>query len=120
MVTTWKGIKVGEYAEWNKYFVEYKGHTLVVNMKQAMSSFKLLQYDYMAKKMYEKKYKRRPVFNWQELDESEKVYGSKDISLPNSIDNMMEEIEEAVGVLERGMKYAETKLLINQLGWEVI
>jgi len=120
MVSKLQSIKVGEFGGWNKYFISYKGHTLVANIKDAMAGLKLLKYDYMAKKLYEKNYKKRPSFNWREMDEDEAIYGSKDISLPNSIDNMLEEVEEACGVLERAQKYAETKQLVRELGWEYV
>jgi len=117
MVSKLESIKVGEFGGWNKYFIQYKGHTLVANIKDSLAGLKLLKYDYLAKKLYERNYKKRPVFNWREMDEDEKVFGSKDISLPSAIDTMLEEVEEAVGVLERAQKYAETKQLVKELGW---
>ena len=117
MIAKLHSIKVGEYQGWDKYFIEYRGHTLVANIKDSLAGLKLLKHDHMAKKMYNKMYRSKPMFNWRELDEDEAIYGSKDISLPNAIDSMMEDVEEAAGVLERAQKYAETALLTRQLGW---
>lgn len=117
MISKMHAIKVGEYAGWDKYFVEFKGHTIVCNIKGSLASMKLLKNDYMAKKLYERRYTTKHITQWRELDKDEAIYGSKDISIPTAIDSMLEDIEEATGVLERGLKYKETANLIELLGW---
>ena len=117
MIAKWESIKVGEFQGWDKYFIEHKGHTLVANINGSAAGLKLLKFDHMAKKLYQKTYRSRNYTDWRELDEDEKIYGSKDISLPSSIDEMVEEVSEAVGVLERAMKYPVTIQAIKESGW---
>lgn len=117
MVVDMYSIKVGEFGGWSKYLIQYKSHTLVVNTKGSMAGFRLLKNDAVARKMYAKTYPRRPIQYWMDMDEDEKIYGSKDISLPNAIDTIMEEAVEAMGQLDRGLKYQEVASLIEEYGW---
>ena len=112
MIVDMTSTKVGDYLGWAKYLVQYKSHTLVINTKGAIAGIKLLKNDHVAKIMYERKYPKRPIVYWADADQDEKIFGSKEISIPHAVDNLAEEIEEAFGVITRGYKYSETKTMI--------
>ena len=117
MIMELPSLKIGVYMGWSKYLVQYKKHTLVINTSGALAGMKLLKYDHIARQMYTKQYPKRPILEWSEIDDDEKIYGSKDISIPHAVDNMAEEVVEAIGILERGMKYPQVKQIIDEYGW---
>ena len=117
MILDLPSLKIGSYMGWDKYLIQYKAHTLVLNTKGAIAGIKLLKYDYMAKKMYSRYFKSRPINNWREIDEDEKVFGSKDISMPNAVDQMEEEVYLAIETIERGSKYPQIINALEVSGW---
>ena len=117
MITDMYSLKIGVYNGWSKYLIQYKTHTLVASTAGAIASLKLLKDDHTARILYQKNYPKRPIVEWSEIDDDEKIYGSKDISIPHAVDNLEEEVVEAIGILERGMKYPQVRQTIELYGW---
>ncbi len=117
MIKELHSMKVGENQGWVRYLIDYRGHTMVISIKGSISGVKLLKNDHMAKRMYTKYYVRPNIVNWKEIDEDEKIYGSKEISLPNAVDQIEEEACVAMEVLARGMKYPQVANIIAMYGW---
>jgi len=117
MIKELHSLKVGENQGWVRWLIDYRGHTLVASIKGTISALKLLKHDHMATQMYSRYYKSSPIVNWRELQEDEKIYGSKEISLPNAIDTLEEEVAVALETLEKGLSYTQTANLIDTYGW---
>ncbi len=118
MIKNFDSLKVGEYRGWTKYFIQYKSHTLVAGFKGTACSLKLLKYDYMAQQMYQKAYKQPYFSRWRDDMESEKIFGPMDISLPNAVDDLLEQCMVALETLESGFRYEEIRNMVTQMGWK--
>ncbi len=101
MIDKYKSIYLGEYKDWNKYLVQYKDHTLVININNnnMATGIKLLQHDRMAKEMYQKRYNKKDV-EWNKVEMTSEVYGDIAVGIPHEIDNIIERVETALEFLE--------------------
>lgn len=117
MILKMESMKIGEYMEWDKYLIQYKGHTLVANTKGAIAGLKLLKNDRMARKIYTKQYPKVSIHDWTGLKDSEKIFGNSEISMPGIVDQRLEECSVAMELLDDSMRYDACKQLIEEYGF---
>lgn len=117
MLINMESMKIGDYMGWSKHLIQYKGHTLVANTKGAIAGLKLLKNDYMAKKMYKQMYPKSRIQDWSTLKESEKIYGSSEISMPNIVDQRLEETYNALELIKDSIRYTEVANMVRDYGF---
>jgi len=124
MIKHFRSTLSGVHDGWEKFMVQYKEHVITISIKDNMSSFKLLKFDYIAQRFYEQNVMPRDqgyIGDWKDvLDETEAIYGSAESSMPTIVDDVYEEAMIALETLERCIHYDIVKKAVADRGWTYV